>query len=527
MLRRTCLLRSAVYGERADRIRAGDARLKGLRTDLDLSKHIVSTYKKRSSSVANLSNTRDLIRDMRQDVRNMQAVAGPRTYDAMLQVVARTRNPELCEALWSEMVREKIEPSEHCYVSMASAYASVGKVEKVAELLEQSKSQLHARNGIMMRALAKAKRTDDLRLYLHESLDAGFKLTTRHMVVLLSGQTVPEEAWRLLSSMRTHYEIVPTTIACNAALGICIRSGDVATATLIIEFMQDRGIKKDDSTYSSLCGVYSQAKRLDLIDQTIAVCRCPLPVSPPLSRTLFSTQTMTEAKVPVNVHVYSSYIRCLGLLIRDALSEDRDTDAYQRQAEAMFQQAITGGHDHAPYVFTNMLELYTFLDDDKGIETVTGVMKANGTRTSSAFAAILEAYRVRRGSVPELATAPVVEDKHLGVRSTPFFEYSTYKARVVEANARHKKRRASKETSPIFGSSEEEHQVRAGLKYGDMRAYKQVSMDSVGELWVDKAPMKHYTAREWKTRQLASQRRRSYAEPLERNLDWVARWDAI
>eukprot|EP00754_Rhynchopus_humris_P000186 Rhum_TRINITY_DN10126_c0_g1::Rhum_TRINITY_DN10126_c0_g1_i1::g.36950::m.36950 len=507
MLRHTCLLRSAVYGERADRFRAGGTQLKGAQSDLDLSKYIVRTYKPRSGSIVNLTVTRDMIWDMRQDVRKMQAVAGPRTYSAMLQVVARTRNPELCEALWAEMVRENIEPSEHCYMSLASAYASVGKVEKVAELLEHSKSQLHARYGIMMRALAKAKRTDDLRLYLHESLDAGFKLTRRHMVVLISGQTDPVEAWRLLSSMRTHYEILPTSLVCNAALGVCIPTGDIATATLIVEFMQDRGIRKNESTFSSLCGVYSQVKRLDLIDQTIA--------------------TMGEMNVPVNVHIYATYIRCLGYLIRDALSEDRDTDVYQRQAEATFQQAIASGHDHAPYVFTNMLELYTFLDDDEGIEKVTNVMKANGTRISSAYTAILEAYRVRRGCVPASDTVPVVQDKLLGVRSTPFFEYSTYKARVVEATAKHRKRMAAKVTSPIFGSSEEEHAVRAGLKYGDMRAHKQMSMDSVGELWVDKAPEKHYTAREWQTRQLASQHRRAYAEPLERNLDWVARWDAI
>ena len=214
------------------------------------------------------------IPNMKDDVNRRLGYAGQLTLAAMLQVAARYRSPELAEKLWTEFTPH-ITPTDRAYTALASAYASIGDVARVKELLDGRLEESEGAKGVLLRALSKARHTDEMLQLFHTMMDAGFRYSHRHMVMLLAGQSDPADALSLLKTMRTHYEVVPRVLACNAVIGVCISadSGAVASAEEVVAFMQSKGITKDASTYSSLCSVYAKAKRIDLIERTCNVCR--------------------------------------------------------------------------------------------------------------------------------------------------------------------------------------------------------------------------------------------------------------
>ncbi|KAJ9449301.1 Pentatricopeptide repeat-containing protein [Diplonema papillatum] len=422
-----------------------------LSTDDALASELARRFKVVSGTIEDAKAARDTLGLMQKLITDHASVAGTRTYTQAISVCSRLRSPELGQRLWDEMRRVQIEPNHYSYTNLASCYASVGKVKEVVKLLDEGGYESNAAKGVLLRAYAKAKETDKLMQTFYRFHDLGMKISQRHMVVLMSGQTDPKAAWSLLTTMRSHYEVPPNTLVANAALVSCFNGPDVEMAERILNYMADKGIKKDSSTLSSMCAVYSLNNDLASIERIF--------------------QSLEGTFAP-NSHMFATYIRCCCNIIRRAADED-EKEKHVQLAEGMLEQAVASGFAHSNLVYTNMLEIYTVCWADERIEKLQNMLKGIGARESSLFRTMLNQYRAMRQNRNAGDAAPI-KNEPLQIHAVEQLGRGIERKRA--------KMRVKEKVSPVFDDLKEQRSVYRGLLHKDMRLNRVEAGDEV--LWV-------------------------------------------
>ena len=431
-------------------------------SDRELSAHITKRYKPQSGTITDLRKVKTEIREMSLEVSGNQ-VAGVRSYSAMLSVCARYKNPEAALKFWLEMTARKIKPDHFTYVSLASAFASIGKVKEVEQTLAKGGMKSHAAKGVLLRCYSKAKLSTKLMKTLKYFMDdTDFKFTARHAVVIISGQTDPLKAFQILLRLRTHYGVLPTTIMCNACISVCIKKKDQTIADKVIRYMQDNNIIKDSTTMASLANIYAAKGDFRGVEEVM--------------------EMTVEAKIPLNTSIYNAYLECC------VSRTQRIDDTYQKRGRLMYQTALAAGFENSPHIQTSMLRLLVAVKDDDRITDLFSSAAGGISRASKKFHRIYSEYKSGK-SVAEPLSLEMQRQKELD----DFI--ITIPAHQIPSNS--KKEKPKMTGAALFSSSSELSEVTAGLMHKDMGLSKFSAPSDADTTWVFNSDTSDLTT-EWK-----------------------------